>query len=168
MEVVQFPSPCPPSYLFEFPRVPRLLQQEELLFVDLSKSSSPSFLVQLPSFLRNRTGSLQSSIEHWSSVFQLLTDPDRSTHRGSRDLSDPFVKDRHTFCQAFPDIVRHLRAHRKPSSISCHMIPPAFARNLLGLPAVFNERPLLQMYPLGIQHAPKETSKYKRVCCFFF
>ena len=48
------------------------------------------------------TSVLDPTFEFGFSVAYLF--PDRSTHRGTRDLSDPFVKDRHTFQQAFTDI----------------------------------------------------------------
>ena len=86
------------------------------------------------------------SIAHFS--------PDRSTHRSPRDPS-------RSLCQG--------SSHVPPSLGSllpclCHTIPPAFARELFGLPEVLNT--LLQMYPPDIQHTPKETSEYKRALNF--
>ena len=60
-----------------------------------------------------------------------------------------------------------LRAHRKPSSIACHTIPPSFARDLFGLPEVFNERhPCSRCIPPDIQHTPREISEYKGALIF--
>ena len=49
-----------------------------------------------PSFTQTRTGSLQSSIQHWNSFFSVAyLSPGRSTRRRLRDLSDPFVRSPH-------------------------------------------------------------------------
>ena len=80
---------------------------------DSCERSVRTFIPTIPDWF---TSVLDPTSELGLSVAYLS--PDRSSHRSPRDLSDPFVRDRHTFHQAFPDIVRHLGAHRKPSSIS--------------------------------------------------
>ena len=85
-----------------------------------TKSTSPSYRVQLEKShlpdcmcLKSRVTFIPTNPDWFTSVLDLTLElgfsvaylsPDRSTHRVPRDLSDPFVKDRHTFHQAFPDI----------------------------------------------------------------
>ena len=93
--------------------------------------------------------------------------PDRSTHRGPRDLSDPFVKGRHTFHQAFPDICAAPRSSQKAFFL---FFTTLFRHHLSGISLVypkFSTRDiLLQMYPPDIQHTSKDISEHKRAPIF--
>ena len=106
------------------------------------------------SFPQTRTGSLQSSIPRWSSVFQLLAclqNPQLTEVQGiSRILASR--------------IVTLLSESLVP--FLCRFIPPAFERNLFGLPEVSTRDILLKMYPPGIQHTPKETSEHMGALLF--
>ena len=113
-----------------------------------TKSTSPSYLAHLvevtPSrlhvsqvssrdlqFPQTRTVSLQSSI------LQLLTlSPDRSTPRGPRDLSNPFVKDRHTFHQAFTNICTAPRSSQKAF---IHFFATLFRQHSSGISLVYTK-----------------------------
>ena len=89
--------------------------------------------------------------------------PDRSTRRGPRDLSDPFVRDRNTFHQALPDIARHLGSHKS--------LPTLFRQPLSGTSLVylkFSTRGIQhQVYLPDIQHPSKEISEHKGALFFF-
>ena len=115
-----------------------------------------------PSFPQTRTGSRQSSIQHWSSVFQLLTCLQTAQYTEAQGipqiLSSRIVTRSIKLSLTF---VWHVGAHRKPSSISL----PLFSTSILcGISLVylkFSTRDiLLQMYPPGIQHTPKDTSEH--------
>ena len=111
---------------------------------------------------QTRTCSLQSSSNMELGFTVAYLSPHHSTHRGPRDLSDPFVKDRHTFHSAFPDICAASRSSQKPSSIS---LPLEIRQHLSGISVVylkFSTRDiLLQMYPPDIQHTSKEISEHQ-------
>ena len=139
-----------------------------------TKSTSPSYRAHLvevtPSrlhvsqvssrdlqFPQTRTVSLQSSI------LQLLTlSPDRSTPRGPRDLSNPFVKDRHTFHQAFTNICTAPRSSQKAF---IRFFATLFRQHSSGISLVytmFSTRDIpLQMYPPDIQHTSEENSEHQ-------
>ena len=105
-------------------------------------------------FPQTRSVSLQSSI------LQLFTlSPDRSTPRGPRDLSNTFVKDRHTSHQAFTNICTAPRSSQT-----------LFRQHSSGISLVytkFSTRDIpLQMYPPYIQHTSKENSEHKGALIF--
>ena len=113
-------------------------------------------------FPQTRTVSLQSSI------LQLLTlSPDRSTPRAPRDLSNPFVKDRHTFHQAITNICTAPRSSQKAFF---HFFATLFRQHSSGISLLytkFSTRDIpLQMYPPDIQHTSKENSEHQGALIF--
>ena len=116
-------------------------------------------------FKQTSTGSLQSSSSMELGFTVAYLSPDRSTHRGPRDLSDP----RHTFHQAVPDICAASRSSQKPSSIS---LPLYIRQHLSGISLVYlkfsTRHILLQMYPPDIQHTSKDISEHQGALIFFF
>ena len=143
-----------------------------------TKSSSPSFLVQvevLPSRLHVSQVSTGTFIptnpdrftfsprsNSTARFISCLLVPDRSTHRGPKDLSDPFVKDRHTFHHASTDMCAAIRSTQEAFF---HSFATLFRQPLSGTSSVyltFSTRDiLLQMYPPDIQHTPQEISEHK-------
>ena len=74
-------------------------------------------------------------------VFQLLTCLQTAQLTEAHGISDPFVKNRHTFHQAFTDSCTAPRSSQKAFFLFlCNIIPPAFEWNLFGLPQGVNER----------------------------
>ena len=95
--------------------------------------------------------------------------PDRTTHTSFRDNSDPCVKDRHTFLQAFPDTVRDLGAHRKPSSTSLPHDPASICTGTHWFTSNFNDRRPCTRYTFQTSSSLRQKiSKHKRnlLCTF--
>ena len=93
--------------------------------------------------------------------------PDRSTPRGPRNLSDPFVKDRHTFHQAFTD---SCTAPRSSQKAFFHFFATLFRQHSSGISLVYpkfsTRHILLQMYPPDIQHTSTDNSEQKGALVF--
>ena len=90
-----------------------------------------------------------------------------NSQRQKRHLCDPFVKDRHTFHQAFTDICTAPRSSQKAFF---HLFATLFRQHSSGISLVrpkFSTRDiLLQMCPPDIQHTSKDNSEHKGALIF--
>ena len=109
-----------------------------------TQSTSPSFLLQLQKSHRPDCKCLQVSSGTFiptNPVCQLLTCLQTAQLTEAHGISDPFVKNRHTFHQDFTDICAAPRSSQKAFFHSfATVFRQPFGRNLFGLPEVFNKR----------------------------